>query len=370
MNSDLKSIVNHFQIYGDYVSAEAYGSGHINNTYRVKMNQGGSEISYIFQRINHSIFKDPPLLQSNISRVLKHSQNKLHAQRHPHASRHAMTLIMTRDDQPCHRDNEGYYWRCYIFVENATGYDIIENETQAFEAARAFGEFQNLLTDLPGERLHETIAGFHDTPARYQRFQEALAADTKGRAAGIPDEIAFFQKREGIADHLLKLHRQGLIPERITHNDTKLNNVLLDDLTHKGICVIDLDTCMPGLALYDFGDLVRTSTSPAAEDETDLSKVHMQMNMFKALVRGYLSSAGDFLNEHELANLTMSGKLITYETGLRFITDYLDGDPYFKTKHPRHNLDRCRTQMALIKSIESQERDMQDFVNHCLAVKS
>lgn len=370
IHSDLRSIVDNFQIYGDYVRAEPYGNGHINSTYCVQMNQGGSEVRYIVQRINHAVFKDPPMVQSNISRVLKHAQNKLREKRHPQATRHAMTLITTRDDKPYYRDTEGDYWRCYIFVEDATGYDIIENETQAFEAASAFGEFQNLLTDLPGERLHETIANFHDTPARYQHFQDAIAADAVGRVAAVSEEIDFFEKREAIAGHLLKLHRQGLIPERITHNDTKLNNVLLDNLTDKGICVIDLDTCMPGLALYDFGDLVRSSTSPAAEDETDLSKVHMQMNMFEALLRGYLSSAGNFLNEHELANLAFAGKLITYEVGLRFLTDYLEGDPYFKTKYPQHNLDRCRTQMALVKSIETQQNEMQDMVTHCLASQS
>ena len=330
------------------------------------MNQGGSEVDYIFQRINHSIFKNPPLLQENISRILKHSQHKLRAKDDPQASRHAMTLITTLDDKPSYRDTDGYYWRCYIFIQNATGYDIVENETQAFEAARAFGEFQNLLIDLPGERLHETIANLHNTPARYQQLQDAIAADTKGRAADVSVEIDFLQQRESIAGHLLDLHHKGLIPERITHNDTKLNNVLLDNDTHKATCVIDLDTSMPGLALYDFGDLVRTSTSPAAEDETDLSKVHMQMNMFAALVRGYLSTAGNFLNKHELANLVFAGKLITYEVGLRFLTDYLEGDHYFKTNHPQHNLDRCRTQIALVKSIESQQDEMQSIVTRCL----
>lgn len=362
--NNFQDIFEQFQILGDFKSAEPYGSGHINHTYRVEVDQGGSLVHYLFQRINHFVFKDPEKLQENIYRVLKHSQNKL--MRAPGASRQAMTLILTRDDKPYFRDQESYYWRSYIFVENATGHDIIENETQAYEAARAFGEFQKLLTDLPGGRLHETIADFHNTPARYERFEAAVAADVEGRAGKIEKEIAFFRQRQVIAGHLLELHQQGLIPERVTHNDTKLNNVLIDDVTQKAVCVIDLDTCMPGLVLYDFGDLVRTSTSPAAEDEKDLSKVTMQMNMFKALVRGYLSSAGEFLNEHELANLSFSGKLITYEIGLRFLTDFLAGDVYFKTKYESHNLDRCRTQIALVQSIEKQESQMSDFVESCL----
>lgn len=367
MSTDISHIVSQFQIEADYVSAAPYGSGHINNTYLAKLNIGGTPINYLFQRINHFVFKEPEKLQSNISRVLKHSQERLKADKVPDASRRAMTLILSKDGKPFYRDSEDYYWRCYIFVEEATGYDIIENEEQAFEASRAFGAFQKLLTDLPGDRLHETIPDFHNTVARYKRFEEALAADSAGRAASIKEEVAFFHEREEVAGHLLKLNAEGLIPERITHNDTKLNNVLLDNKTNEGICVIDLDTCMPGLALYDFGDLVRTSTSPVAEDETDLSKISMQMNMFQALVRGYLSTAGDFLNEHELANLSFAGKLITYETGLRFITDYLEGDVYFKTKYEQHNLDRCRTQIALVKSIEEQESTMQAFVENCAA---
>jgi Ser/Thr protein kinase RdoA (MazF antagonist) len=249
-----------------------------------------------------------------------------------------------------------------VFVERATGHDVIRNADQAFQAAKAFGAFQALLADLPGERLVETIPDFHHTPSRYAAFAAALAKDTHGRAREAAAEIAFAQARAGEVGLIVDAMARGEIPERVTHNDTKLNNVLLDNETQEGICVIDLDTVMPGSALYDFGDLVRTSTSPAAEDEVDLSKVRMQLPMFEALVRGYLASAGGFLTPRERALLPFAGKLITFEIGLRFLTDWLEGDVYFKVKRPRHNLDRLRTQFKLVESIEAQLPAMQALV--------
>jgi Ser/Thr protein kinase RdoA (MazF antagonist) len=238
------------------------------------------------------------------------------------------------------------------FVKNA----------KAFQAAKAFGAFQALLADLPGERLVETIPNFHHTPSRYAAFEAALAKDAHGRAREAATEIAFAQARAHEVGTIVEAMARGEIPERVTHNDTKLNNVLLDNETQEGICVIDLDTVMPGSALYDFGDLVRTSTSPAAEDETDLSKVTMQLPMFEALVKGYLASAGGFLTPRERALLPFAGKLITFEIGLRFLTDWLEGDVYFKIKRPRHNLDRLRTQFKLVESIEAQLPAMQALV--------
>jgi Ser/Thr protein kinase RdoA (MazF antagonist) len=219
-----------------------------------------------------------------------------------------------------------------------------------------------LLADLPGERLHETIPDFHHTPSRFARFQAALARDSHGRAAAAGPEIAFALARAGEVSVVVDALRDGSLPERVTHNDTKLNNVLLDDVTQEGVCVIDLDTVMPGSALYDFGDLVRTSTSPAAEDETDLSLVRMQLPMFEALVRGYLASARGFLTPREKELLPFAGKLITFEIGLRFLTDWLEGDTYFKIKRPAHNLDRCRTQFKLVASIEEQLPAMREIV--------
>jgi len=355
---DLRSIVGAFQIWGDFVSAKPYGSGHINDTYAVTFDQGGAAVRYLLQRVNHTIFKDVPALMENVSRVCAHAQARLAATGCPVASRRALTLIPTRDGAAFHRDDASNYWRVYIFVENASGHDIIENEAQAFEAARAFGTFQELLTDLPGERLNETIPDFLIAVTRYEAFEAALEADSHNRAAQAKAEIEWLLARRDRTSAILELHEQGLIPERITHNDTKLNNVLLDDATGEAICVIDLDTLMPGFSLYDFGDLVRTSTSPVAEDEPDASKVIMQMPMFESLVRGYLQSVGEFLTPVEITGLPLGGEIITVVAVIRFLTDFLQGDMYYKTRRPNHNLDRCRTQIALVDSIDAQRNAM------------
>jgi len=357
---DLHQVSANFRLAGDFLSAEPYGSGHINDTYAAIFNQGGIGIRYIFQRINHNIFKNPPALMDNIRRVTEHQQLKLSG--NPDASRNSLKLIPGLSGEPFYLDPDNNYWRCYIFIENAKTYDIIENADQAYQAARAFGEFQKLLVDLPGERLGETIPDFHNTPDRLANFNKALDADSCNRAKLAEEEIDFVLAKKELTGVLLGLNARGEIPERITHNDTKLNNVMIDDATGKGICVIDLDTVMPGLVLYDFGDLVRTSTSPAAEDEQDLSKVTMQMPMFAALARGYLESAGEFLTPIEKEYLAFSGKLITLEIGTRFLTDFLEGDAYFKTHRDGQNLDRCRTQFKLVESIEQQEEQMNDLV--------
>lgn len=355
-------VVGGFQIPGNHIESRPYGGGHINDTFVAAFSQAGTRVRYIFQRINDRIFTDPAALMDNIQRVTGEAHRRLAAAGVPDASRRTLTVLPSRDGLPYVRDKEGKFWRGYLFIEGARTYDIIQNERQAYEAARAFGGFQSLVASLPGQRLHETIPDFHNTRSRYERLKQAVAADAKGRLAGVGAEWDFIQRRENIVDRLLGLAAKGEIPERVTHNDTKLNNVMIDDATETGICVIDLDTAMPGLALYDFGDMVRTATSPALEDEPDVSKVRMQMPMFGALARGYLSEAGSFLNEAEISHLAFSGKLITLEIGIRFLTDYLEGDVYFKTKRPDHNLDRLRTQLALVKSIEEQEGAMEDLV--------
>lgn len=357
LRHDVAGVSRQFQILGDYVGAEPYGSGHINDTYRAVYNQGGATVRYIHQRINHVIFKDPPALMENIRRVTEHLRSKLGEQ--PDASRRTLSLVPARDGRVFHRDPEGNYWRTYLFVERARTFDALESASQACEGAKAFGQFQRLLADLPLPRLHDTIPDFHNTPKRYAALAAAVEADPLNRAKSAAAEIEFALGREAMTHVLLDLQQQGAIPERITHNDTKFNNVMLDDATHEGLCVIDLDTVMPGLALYDFGDMVRTATSPALEDERDLSKVRMLFPMYEALVRGYLSAAGDVLNSTEKQYLAFSGKLITYEIGIRFLTDYLNGDVYFKIRREGHNLDRCRTQFKLIESIEEQESQMQ-----------
>jgi Ser/Thr protein kinase RdoA (MazF antagonist) len=299
---------------------------------------------------------------ANVERVCAHAYAKLKHAGAPDAERRTLRLIPTKSGRAWHIDASGNRWRCYHFIEGATGHDVVRSPEQAYAAAKSFGAFQSLLADLPGGRLHETIPDFHHTPSRFARFQRALAQDAHGRAAFAVPEIAFALARAHEVGVVVDALRDGTLPERVTHNDTKLNNVLLDDITQEGVCVIDLDTVMPGSVLYDFGDLVRTSTSPAAEDETDLSKVRMQFPMFEALVKGYLASAGGFLTPKEKELLPFAGKLITFEIGLRFLTDWLEGDTYFKIKRPTHNLDRARTQFKLVESIEAQLPAMQASV--------
>ncbi|HWQ09062.1 MAG TPA: phosphotransferase, partial [Holophaga sp.] len=241
-------------------------------------------------------------------------------------------------------------------------YDILEHPDQAFQAAKSFGAFQRHLMDYDGPRLFETIPRFHDTPDRFQVLARTIEADRCNRAARAAEEIAFALANEGLCGSLLALKARGLVQERITHNDTKLNNVLLDDLTGEGMCVLDLDTVMPGLSLYDFGDMVRTATNPVAEDELDIAKVQVQVPMFEALARGYLEGMAGALSSIERERLVLAGKLLTFECGMRFLTDFLDGDHYFRIHREAHNLDRCRTQFALLRSLEAQEERLSAFV--------
>ncbi|TSA29567.1 MAG: aminoglycoside phosphotransferase family protein [Verrucomicrobiaceae bacterium] len=362
MKWPVEGVIGQFAIHGAYLESRPYGSGHINDTFVAAFSHAGTRVRYIFQRVNERIFQQAENLMENIQRVTEAAAAKLASEGVIDSTRRALRLIPAKNGRPFARDAEGRLWRCYLFIEGARTYDIIQNPRQAFQAARAFGEFQKLAAGLEGPRLHETIPNFHNTRARFNRLQEVVGSDPKGRLAEVGAEWDFIRSREGLVDLLLDLQASGAIPERVTHNDTKLNNVMIDDASGEGICVIDLDTVMPGLALYDFGDMVRTATSPALEDEPNTSKVCMQMPMFEELVRGYLSTAKEFLVEGEIDHLPFSGKLITLEIGIRFLTDYLEGDIYFKTKHASHNLDRCRTQLALVRSIEEQEAAMAALV--------
>ena len=359
---DAMAVAREFALGGEVLAAAPYGSGHINDTFLIRSASSSGPTRFILQRINHDVFRRPDELMANVERVCAHAYARLRAAGTPDAERRTLRLIPTRNGRGWLVDGAGNRWRCYHFIQDATGHDVVRSPEQAYAAAKAFGAFQSLLADLPGGRLHETIPDFHHTPARFARFRQALEADAHGRAGAAGPEIAFALARAGEVNVVTEALRAGRLPERVTHNDTKLNNVLLDDTTQEGVCVIDLDTVMPGSVLYDFGDLVRTSTSPAAEDETDLSKVTMQFPMFAALVRGYLESARGFLPPAEKALLPFAGKLITFEIGLRFLTDWLEGDTYFKTKRPGQNLDRTRTQFALVASIETQLPAMQALV--------
>jgi hypothetical protein len=360
-----EAVTSAFRTHGTFVEACPYGSGHINDTFKATFRQGDNCIRYIFQRINQRVFQQPELLMENIARVTAELRHRLEEAEVPDVSRRVLSLVPAQDGRPFHIDDCGRYWRCYVFIESARTYDVIVTPGQAREAARAFGDFPRLLANLPAPRLHETIKNFHHTRSRFESLRSAAGQDPWRRLHEAREEWEFIRARESMVDVLLDLQAKGVVPERVTHNDTKLNNVMLDDASETGICVIDLDTVMPGLALYDFGDMVRTATSPAAEDEKNLSLVHMQMPMFQALVEGYLGSAGGFLNEAEIDHLVFSAKLITLEIGIRFLTDFLDGDAYFKTDREGHNLDRCRTQLALVRSIEQQEDVMRRVVETC-----
>ena len=359
----LQEISKKFQIYGQILHAETLKIGHINETYTATYDQGGMRVRYIHQKINKSVFKNPSAVMKNVMRVTTHIRRKLELNQVRDVTRRSLIVIPTRDGKSFFQNGGNEVWRTFVFVEGVETYEAVQSPEQAFQAGRAFGEFQHALVDLPGERLLETIPDFHHTRKRFSALQQAIQKDHYNRAKDARAEIEFALKHESIVDVILNAMAKGKIPERITHNDTKFNNVMLDVLTGEAMCIVDLDTVMPGCALYDFGDMVRTTTSPTLEDEKDLSKVKMQMPMFKKLAEGYLSSAGKFLTRAEKALIAFSGKLITFEIGIRFLTDFLSGDTYFRIHRPAHNLDRCRTQFRLVDSIDRQEAAMQKFVN-------
>lgn len=359
----LQEISKRFQIYGEILHAETLKIGHINETYSATYSQGGTRVRYIHQKINKSVFKNPAAVMKNVMRVTTHLRRKLEGRNIRDLTRRSLIVIPTREGEPYYLNAGDEVWRTFLFIEGVETFEAVQTPEQAFQAGRAFGEFQQLLVDLPGERLVETIPDFHNTRKRFSALQQAIQKDHYNRAREAQQEIEFALKRETMVDLILNAMAKRRIPERVTHNDTKFNNVMLDVLTGEAMCVVDLDTVMPGCALYDFGDMVRTTTSPTLEDELDLSKVKMQMPMFRRLAEGYLSAASDFLSRAEKSFIAFSGKLITFEIGLRFLTDFLSGDTYFRIHRPAHNLDRCRTQFKLVDSIERQEDAMQKYVD-------
>ncbi|MBO5724771.1 MAG: aminoglycoside phosphotransferase family protein [Lentisphaeria bacterium] len=355
--NNLRDLINQFVVYGDFMVGVPFGNGHVNDTYMLTFDQGGIRLNYMLQRINNNVFKDPVKVMENVDRVTAHILKKIRAA-HTETRKRTIRLLRTPDNKPYVFDKKGNCWRAYVFMERARAYDVLETPEQAFHVAQAFGEFQQQLTDLEGPRLHDTIPDFHNTPKRIDQLEEAIREDRMNRVKTVQKEIDFVLERKKNAAILCKLNQEGAIPERITHNDTKCNNILMDDLSGEGICVIDLDTVMPGLSLYDFGDMVRSGTNPAEEDEQDLSQVYMRFDMYEALFRGFYASASSFMTPAEKEYMAEAGKIITLEIGTRFLTDYLQGDIYFKTKRPAHNLDRCRTQFKLVESIEEQMDSM------------
>jgi hypothetical protein len=361
-DASLRRVAQSFRLLGDYSGAVPYGNGHINDTFVATIDQGGARIRYILQRINDTVFHAPLALMENIERVTAHLRVCTARLGLPQASRRVLTLVPSHAGQAYHVDDEGHIWRCYVFIEGARSWDVLETPGQAYQGARAFGLFQCLLAEYAGGRLHETIPRFHHTASRVQALEAAVAADPMNRAAASQPELAFALSRVELATRLLQPHERGEIPERVTHNDTKLNNVLLDDTSGEGLCVLDLDTVMPGLSLYDFGDMVRTATNPVAEDHPDPEAARVQVPMFAAVVRGYLEGAGAMLLPAERGLMVTAGKLLTYENGVRFLADHLRGDTYFRIHRPGHNLDRARVQFALLRSLEAREEELEAIV--------
>lgn len=359
---DPRAVLRHFQVDGEFVSAAPLGNGHINDTYAVVLQQGDACMRHTLQRINHRIFTRPDVLMRNVERVCAHVRAKLVEEGADDIGRRGLTLIPTRDGRAWHADAAGNHWRLYVFIGRASTIDRVESVLQAREAARAFGRFQRQLADLPPPKLEGILPDFHHTRRRFEALRAAVAADPENRAAGARAEIDFVLARESMVDILIGARTAGRIPERVTHNDAKLNNVLLDDVTSEGLCVIDLDTVMPGVLPFDFGDLCRTATRPTRGDETDLSRVEMRMDLFEAIVHGYLGVIGERLVPAERELLVFSAGLITLETGIRFLTDHLQGDPYFKTARPKHNLDRCRVQFKMVDSFERNRPAMERIV--------
>ncbi len=355
-------IAARFALDGNLVSVEPFAGGHINDSFLVGVEQPAGRGRYLLQRINSTIFRQPEQVMQNIARVTGHVADRLCAKGIADVERRTLTLMPTREGLPFYRAPAGECWRVYRFIERARAYLAVETPKQAEQAGRAFGNFQRFLADLPAPRLHNTIPDFHNTPKRYAALDDAVARDAAGRVAQTQAEINQARHYRSLASALLDLHAAGDIPERITHNDTKISNVLLDVDTDEALCVVDLDTVMSGLSPYDFGDMVRSMTTTAAEDETDLSKVRLEMSLFEGLARGYLSAAGEFLTFAERANLVTAGKLITLEQAVRFLTDHLNSDIYYKIDRPNQNLDRCRAQFKLLESIKRCEARMTRFV--------
>ncbi len=342
-----------FQLDGNPVYCSRYGNGHINETYLIV---DSTARQFIFQKINKHVFKNPEALMMNLSSVL-HYLKGLNL-RH----REILTLIPTREGTDWHVDKEGQYWRMYEFISDSICFEKAECADDFRKSGIAFGRFQQQLADFPVKDLKETIPLFHNTPNYYKMLKEAIAKDPMERAGHVEREIEFALQREEYAALLIRLRDKGDLPVRVTHNDTKLNNVLFDRLTREPLCVIDLDTVMPGLIMNDYGDSIRFGASTAAEDEADLSKVSFSPELFEAYTSGFLSVCRDSLNECELEHLCDGAKMMTLECGVRFLTDYLSGDQYFHTKHEEHNRDRCRTQFKLVKQMEQQWDEMRKTV--------
>ncbi|MGJ8723647.1 MAG: phosphotransferase enzyme family protein [Roseibacillus sp.] len=367
-SEQIGAIADLFAIEGAFVGAEEVETGLINSTWVASYDLGRSKPSrYILQRINESVFGDPLEVMRNVETVTRHINEKVLRVKKD-SNGQTLSLYPGRGGQSFVEGPGGGIWRCYNFIEGCRTYDVVENTRQAYQGGHAFGSFQNLVSDLSAEDIVEVIPDFHNTPQRYCQLLDAVEKNAAGRVNEVADELRRIQGFEGEMSRITELQEKGALPARVTHNDTKINNVLFDIATDEAVCVIDLDTVMPGLSLYDFGDLVRTSVNPAEEDERDLSLVEMRMPIFEALVEGYLEAAGGVLTELEVELLPFSGKLLAVEVAMRFLADYLNGDQYFRVKREGQNLDRARTQLKLAEEIGKAEEAMGMYVKKVMGI--
>lgn len=362
---NLKELCSKFSFKGDFVEAVPYGDGHINDTYKVAYINDDSETRYILQRVNHLIFKNVEGLMSNIERVTAYLNDAI-SENDKESGYEILTLISTlKDGSSYHKDNEGNFWRAYVFVENATGHTFAEDISMLYEAGKAFGRFQSLLNGFPASTLNETIIGFHNTPQRYRNLLSSIEDNAMGLKDGCAEEIKFVTDRESLVNVITDALTSSEIPLRVTHNDTKINNVLLDDETGIGRCVIDLDTVMPGSALYDFGDAIRSCGSTLVEDSENLDELKVDYERFEAYTKGFIETCGDNLNEKEIELLPISAIIMTFECGIRFLEDYLNGDNYFKVHKEGHNLIRAKNQFRFVLEMEHNIDKLHEIVKKC-----
>ena len=340
-----------------------FGEGHINETYAVYMpgTEGTDVPRYVLQRVNIHVFKNPAQVMENIFSVTEYLREVIRKEGGD-LDRETLSYIKTKSGDTYFEDADGQPWRCLHYVPNSICHQTVEEPQQFYQSARSFGHFLKQLGDYPAEDLYETIPRFHDTVKRFRDFSEAVRKDVKNRAGQCREEIDFALAREADCGVLMNQLQEGILPLRVTHNDTKLNNILFDADTDQGLCIIDLDTIMPGLAANDFGDSIRFGASTAEEDEPDLSKVHFDIHLYELYVKGYLEMARDVLTPAEIDSLPWGARLMTLECGMRFLADYLQGDVYFKTAYPDHNLVRARTQFRLVKEMEEQFDSMYEIL--------
>ncbi len=358
---NVEKILSHFKLTGAIKEIKTITCGHINMTYRIIFEDNKQ---YTLQAINTFVFREPEKVMENILTVTRHVRQKLKAIGGD-PDRESLTVVMTDDNKPLYRAEDGTYWRLYYFIDNARTYNVVENPIQMYNAGYGFGRFQKMLSDFDMSKLHETIPDFHNTKLRFSTLFAAAKENRAGRADSVREELAFFESRQEDAFVLANLLEQGLLPLRVTHNDTKVNNILIDDDTDQALCVIDLDTVMPGITALDFGDAIRFAANTAEEDETDLSKVGVDIGLYEEFTRGFLSAVGNDLTELELDYLPHGAKVITLEIAARFLTDYLNGDEYFKIHREHQNLDRTRCQIQLVRSMEEHFEEMCEIVKRC-----